>query len=367
MSMKSLLPCLLTAVFLSSSLDSASSAQPKCADDPDYFHKYETRTCAFIDDEQWKRERYCSVKKTYNRCERTCGKCCEDATMDEFSFTVRNIERDCKWIAKTIKRPRVYCDVAANGYTVQDYCPDACGVCRNTRIQPTPSPVAVCGNDDEWSYFNFPDITCKWIRNKEDRRQDFCSRGSAVTDPCPQTCGHCCEDHPSFSFRDNSIQKDITCDYIATNNKQNKYCDKWKNQNMVRDICPVACDNCFSVAGPTSPPTTYAQSCQNNDDWYWSSFSKMTCKWLRNKESRRQDFCTRNSKVKEECPQSCGVCCEDDDTYSMDNAGEETCAWIAKKKDRKETYCPLFENGRKVQDACPAACDMCLSLVEGMP
>jgi hypothetical protein len=329
-----------------------------CRDEADFFHKFELRTCAFIDKEGWRRSKYCKFKAVYRNCRRTCGKCCTDTS--DFSFTFQGESISCNYIKNGVNRPKRYCDIAVDGGLVQDFCPNACDACRTNNIKPTPSPVALCQNDDDWQFFNFPEVTCKWIRNKKKRREKFCSKGPVVTQACPQACGHCCEDSPNFVFRDNSISKDVTCDYISQKKfRQTKYCDLWRSENMVRDICPNACKACYNKIGPTAPPTTIASTCKNNPDWKFFK-TEIDCKWIRNKEERRKDYCTRNAQVPQECPQACGLCCEDDEDYTMDKEGVQSCAWIKAKKWRKEKFCPMFERGRKVQDACPKTCKKCL-------
>lgn len=342
---------------------SPSTNVSNCVDDPVFYHKYEMRTCSFIDEIQWKRDKYCKFGEVYENCPRTCGACCEDSTEDQFSFTVRNEARSCWWIAQKSARKRLYCSNSVSGGIISDFCPDACGICRTNEIQPTSSPVAVCSNDDDWNFFNNEDITCKWIRNTEARRQEYCAKGSVVTDNCPQSCGLCCADHSGYQFRDFEREKDITCDYISKSNlRKSRYCDLWREETMVRDVCPVACDNCFSAVGPTPSPTR-SSNCQNNDDYHWFRAPKVTCKWIRNEESRRVDFCNRNARVKENCPQSCGVCCSNDATYSLDGNGNRDCDWVAAKNSRINEYCDTYQNDRMVRDACPVACDRCLDPV----
>mmetsp|Transcript_22282 Transcript_22282/g.27314 ORF Transcript_22282/g.27314 Transcript_22282/m.27314 type:complete len:214 (+) Transcript_22282:232-873(+) len=113
-----------------------------CIDDTDFWDKYEMRTCEFIDELPWRRNRYCKKRKVFNNCPRTCGKCCIDARPDQFTFDVREEARDCEWITKRIGRVNLFCDNIVDGARkIRDYCPDACGVCRDVNIQPTPAPV----------------------------------------------------------------------------------------------------------------------------------------------------------------------------------------------------------------------------------
>ena len=70
------------------------------------------------------------------------------------------------------------------------------------------------------------------------------------------------------------------------------------------------------------------------------------------------------------CPQSCGICCEDDSRYEFDThkVGEKGCDWIAKNRQglgienwRIDEYCDMaFDDGSKVSENCPKACEMCV-------
>jgi hypothetical protein len=333
-----------------------------CRDEPDFYYKSERRTCAFIDAEGWRRNKYCQYRQVNRNCRRSCGKCCQDTS--DFTFIADGESVGCNFIKNGINRPKKYCKLAVAGGLVEDFCPFACDACRPNIIKPTQSPIALCTNDDDWQFFEFPEVTCKWIRNKEVRREKFCKKGAVVTRACPQSCGHCCEDNPNYKFRDAKIERDVTCNYISQKKfRKTKYCGLYKSDSMVRDACPDACDACFDKIGPTAPPTTIASTCKNNPDWKWFNSPKVDCKWIRNKEERRKDFCTRNAEVPRECPQACGVCCEDDEDYAVDRKKTQTCAWIKEKGWRREKYCPLYKNGRNVKDACPKACKECLDPV----
>ena len=338
--------------------------ESNCRDDPDFYHEIEEITCSYIDEIEERRELYCKNEEVYVNCPRTCGECCKDAKFKQFFFIVREQKRGCNWIKRRKNRPNLYCSQEVTGRKVRDYCPDACGICRNIITQPTPTPVAFCKNDDEWTFFNSDVVTCRWIRHKEFRRVEYCSKGPVVTDFCPQSCGHSCEDHPTFMFKNNFIQKDITCAYISFNDKRrNKYCSMWKNGTVVRDMCPVACNACLEKVRPTSPPSIENhQLCFNNPDWHWPNMPSVTCKWIRNKEFRRQSYC-RIGDTTVQCPQTCGICCEDDRTYSIDKKGLKTCHWVSQTGSRINTFCPKFRNGRLVKDACPKTCDVCLDTV----
>ena len=114
---------------------------------------------------------------------------------------------------------------------------------------------------------------------------------------------------------------------------------------------------------PTQSPTISSTceeygSCLNNPDFEISL--GRGCQWIRNKEERRVEICESDDVVREECPQTCGLCCENDPDYEFfaDNGDVKDCEWIEKKEGRTR-YCPTFNNGEMVQNMCPVACNFC--------
>jgi len=71
------------------------------------------------------------------------------------------------------------------------------------------------------------------------------------------------------------------------------------------------------------------------------------------------------------------MCCEDDPRLKFDThkVGEKDCAWIAKNGNgldienwRIDEYCGMdLDDGSKVSDNCPKACDMCVELSLNSP
>lgn len=100
------------------------------------------------------------------------------------------------------------------------------------------------------------------------------------------------------------------------------------------------------------------------------------CKWFRFKEFRRQEFCTEQ-KVRDNCPQACGLCCEDDPDYTFALSQQTNtivdCAWITKNPSRisvrRKNYCDpsVSYGGRTIRDACPLSCNFCFSEITHFP
>jgi len=313
-------------------------------------------------------------------CPLTCGQCCSDSTT--FRFTVRGKPRKCNWIHHKLIRPSLYCGLGlTDGTTVSYHCPDACGKCRDTvDIAPTSSPVITtasptrapreggyCGNDPDWTWYDSPQVTCSWMKKKEKRRIKFCPK-PGVEDACPQSCGLCCMDDPVFTFVTNGYNAD--CAWIREfPTRRQTYCGQTMEGRLIRDICPLACNQCQSTvtAAPTpSAPATPAPTaavCLNDNSWSFYTDPNMTCKKIRNNESRRKNYCPKRSVINA-CPQSCGLCCMDDPNYSMDASdSSQNCDSVSKSSNTK-SLCSQFRNDRMVRDACPKACNYCFDPVE---
>ena len=130
-----------------------------------------------------------------------------------------------------------------------------------------PSP---CLNSDDYRYpgENKSGQTvlrsCSNIRIKETRRQTLCLL-SEVRTACPQTCGLCCEDDPTFSFPMKKEAKSQKCTWIAKNNvsvRQAEYCTikDTVGSTTIRNMCPKSCNFCktlvpLTTAAPVKSPT----------------------------------------------------------------------------------------------------------------
>lgn len=99
------------------------------------------------------------------------------------------------------------------------------------------------------------------------------------------------------------------------------------------------------------------------------------CKWFRFKEFRRQEHCT-DQKVRDNCPQACGLCCDDDPNYEFvlpNTLKTVNCAWITlnpnKESTRKKIFCQpeMAQAGRTIRDACPDSCNFCFANITEFP
>lgn len=126
---------------------------------------------------------------------------------------------------------------------------------------------------------------------------------------------------------------------------------------------------------------------------------KTSCKWIvanpNKTRLRRQTFCNEkntNSVFRTACPKSCDICpadevshqqtlsssasqaasvtrslsCADDTTYKFKlviSGNIEKCEWISRNKKKKlkrqQKYCNQTQFGRKIIEACTAACENC--------
>ena len=206
-----------------------------------------------------------------------------------------------------------------------------------------------CLNSVTYDY-DGKDHGCNWIRNEDVRRITLCQE-SEVREECPQTCGICCEDNPDYEFETN-LGKMKSCEWLLGGKKkdrQDKYCDTYNNKEMVKDMCPLACDFCQSEIevskAPTPSPTPLPTSsgCSNNPKFLYNDERKHGCQWIRKVESRRTSLCLE-ADVRSQCPQACGICCEDNPEYELiNNLGKsKDCNWLGKKIRRQLKYCDTY-------------------------
>ena len=108
-----------------------------------------------------------------------------------------------------------------------------------------PKLAMPCFDNRDYRFEHISDQTCSWIKSVESRRQIFCQHYDVVSN-CPITCGHCCKDDTSYTFRTNKINgTSKTCDWIAQDIiKQRKYCHLWKSSLIIREACPLSCNLC---------------------------------------------------------------------------------------------------------------------------
>lgn len=118
---------------------------------------------------------------------------------------------------------------------------------------------------------------------------------------------------------------------------------------------------------------TIAGTCQNDREYKTPdtiTVKPRSCKNIRIKESRRQRLC-QVQEVRDNCPQTCGICCENDSQYVFNrpNSYSVDCSWLTRNKYKQATritnYCGNTDsnNGRTVRDGCPVSCGFCKDLV----
>jgi len=360
--------CAKTCDYCNDPVDLSPTASPSksfedCEDDTTFFHKIAKNTCSWIRQTKPRRENYCIIESVRGNCPLGCGLCCQNDS--GFSFETFKRTVNCKWVGDKNHRQNKYCATMQSGRKVSDACPLACDACFDpiASVVPTPEvslkPTVSCVNDPDFHYI-FPERNCRWIRNKETRRREFCEE-PVVLAKCPQACGLCCNDDPTYSFGNN---KD--CAWIKENaSRPDQYCNIRANSRMVRDACPVACNECMDdLNSPTVSPAPSTAICINDPNYFYDD-AKETCQWIRFNESRRQEYC-KKSQVKIKCPQTCGLCCQNENDYTFKNKNNKivSCYWVGKTSARRKKYCDKFKEGRMVQDACPLACGQCLDPVE---
>jgi len=332
-----------------------------CHDIDTYRHNdNDEMSCKWIRSTDERRSTYCQDTEVLSYCPITCGECCEDNSHYTFEVSL-GITQNCDWL--TSATTDEYCGKSFNGKMVREGCPLSCNYCN------TPQ----CKNNDLYRYDNVDQKSCKWIA-RTDSDTDLCQH-KEVQDNCPIVCGICCEDDAEYLFRDNQVY--VGCNSISNTTEtrhdahDDGICGEWKSGRMVRDACPKACNVCEEVLSAhrkmqiiTSPslpapissiaPTT--EPCHNNDLYRYPGDEKKSCKWIRNRDVRREKYCQDN-EVKRQCPITCGECCEDNEHYSfLVGTKLESCEWLSPSTSK--TYCEKY----MVRDACPRSCGTCMLL-----
>jgi hypothetical protein len=226
-----------------------------------------------------------------------------------------------------------------------------------------------CYNDMN---FTFEGLTCHTVRVRESKRQKYCQM-EAFSNACPISCGVCCVDDQTFQLNSRAnINKN--CAWIGAKTKRKKaLCDEFRNKKNVRDACPKTCDYCTEYVpinfepspapGETDP--TKEKPCLNSRAFRHENDDMKTCSWIADND--RTSLCSTSMEVREQCPQTCGICCQDDPDFKFKETQlllvekKVDCKWIAKFKTRLSTYCNESFFGIAVKDACPKSCGKCLT------
>ena len=181
-----------------------------------------------------------------------------------------------------------------------------------------------------------------WVGMKEARRQGLCSINEVRT-ACRMTCGLCCKDDRKFTYtaNDGFVRNCAWTSRLKSRSK--RYCKRSK----IRSNCPITCRNCeekFNCVDKEKSTFKYKKK-------------KISCKWIAKNESRRLEVC-RDSKVRDNCPTTCGLCCEDSQTYlfKADDKELRSCAWVAERNKRTQKYCskPNVRANYPSQTTCDA-------------
>ena len=121
--------------------------------------------------------------------------------------------------------------------------------------------------------------------------------------------------------------------------------------------------------------------CSNNNQFQlhggFAGTDSLTCTQIRDDEteSRRVKLC-QEPQVRENCPQTCGICCTNDPFFAfMTNQNEEqNCQWLSAKEVRVFMYCKQDNDAeqpqqqqqqqQQVADACQKSCNACMPFVK---
>lgn len=282
-----------------------SSIVEACFNNPEYRRYYAgmLRDCRNIRIDSFRREQLCIFDEVKENCPQTCGIYCVDDP--EYSFKLKKKKlggRKCNWLS-TLERRETYCKRWSNKRMIRDACPIACNFCQAALLPkaPTPSPfegtkrpttqpskpptvaptktptknpttspskhptvsptfssespTVDCANDLDYFVLANPIATCAWIGNNESRREQYCSNPDTHR-ACPQTCGVCCRDDPTYKLT-TGLKTRKGCGWLdAEEIRQRRYCGDANNGRLVKEACPIACNSCFdylSVAPSTAP------------------------------------------------------------------------------------------------------------------
>jgi hypothetical protein len=85
------------------------------------------------------------------------------------------------------------------------------------------------------------------------------------------------------------------------------------------------------------------------------------CNWLNKQDELiKQDYCEISETVRELCPESCGLCqdtCEDSDGQKVDVDGVmRTCKWLRDRPSKKASVCV---ETHEAWTTCPEFCGNC--------
>ncbi len=261
---------IVALIIMGSGLLDLILAHEHCSNNPKYLYEDVTSmksyNCRRIRRNEKRRVTLCLEDEVRENCPQTCGICCENQPLYKFE-TNYDPDKDCDWLARREIRKSLYCGNFSNKRRVKEACPVSCGICQtyvdNVNIPQylldsfkspssvvlpppslSPSPtVEVC--KDEETYRHRGRHSCNSIRKDEHRRRQLCLEHE-VRQACPVTCGLCCVDDESYTFRTSAKKGQQHCSFLQQSKTNRlKYCDRFSNGQMVRRGCRKSCDNCM--------------------------------------------------------------------------------------------------------------------------
>jgi hypothetical protein len=268
----SLIPTLIAVLqFQAKSINALPPIPFSCANNVGFEFQEDggrTLSCTDIESDESTRIISCQTKAVRNNCPRSCGLCCEDNELFQFQ-TKNGNTKDCQWLGERDIRSFLYCNEIDEGTekAISDSCPKTCNVCKpfvqnnipeyilesmisskeTETSSPTslPPPTSTCKDDPD--FFLFDRLSCVGIQKNEYNRQKFCSTKEEVRKACPVTCGLCCSDDDSYTFTKPNLEDELSCsDLVDSEFNQIKYCDRFRNDIMVKNACRRSCNNCMT-------------------------------------------------------------------------------------------------------------------------
>ena len=102
-----------------------------------------------------------------------------------------------------------------------------------------------CFDNKTYAYGDDETQNCNWLRNQDDR-EELCVEEEVFLN-CPVSCAVCCEDDPTYTFLSLKKVKEFNCESLDKKVKKEKYCNLFRNGQMVRNGCPKACSHCIKA------------------------------------------------------------------------------------------------------------------------
>lgn len=243
-----------------------------------------------------------------------------------------------------------------------------------------------CLNDQLFKFdYDATFLTCEQIGEEERRRIKLC-QVEKVRQSCPQSCGICCENDPTYIFQ-TEYSSDQNCKWLGKHDIRSfLYCDENNhNGRKVSDACPKACNACKlyvdnnipeyvldltlppsipATSPPSLTPSPTVATCMDEETFRFQG-KKRSCEKIRKNEYKRKTMCLED-EVRNSCPYTCGLCCVDDDSYSFPSLNlqkEHNCSFLKDSESMQLKYCNRYKYGRMVRNYCQSSCQNCMPRV----